>query len=307
MEEIDNSKIKYLLYKIMLLLRKNRLTRNIYLLLDDLGIRITLSKIFNYVNNKRLNKKVSYEMQQSRDYFRKHYDDINKILSILNDVKSKKTYEQMISFRQSFDNRTLPYNSYNKQYWFSDYFNYNNSEIMIDCGAFDGDSVRSFVKAMEGKHIKDYKIIAFEPDDENYKTLSRNYPDVISMKIGVGENHGSKPFEMRNNLTSCIVNLQEKDFNNNIKYIDIKRIDDVKECQDATIIKMDIEGGEYEALLGAEKIIKRNKPKLAISIYHKDEDFIRIPLLIHEWVPEYKLYVMQHSNTICDTVLYATL
>jgi hypothetical protein len=71
-----------------------------------------------------------------------------------------------------------------------------------------------------------------------------------------------------------------------------------------TYLKMDIEGGEFHALKGAEKTILRDKPKLAISIYHSHDDMIRIPEYIHDLLPEYKLYVRQHS-IFHETVLYA--
>ena len=54
-----------------------------------------------------------------------------------------------------------------------------------------------------------------------------------------------------------------------------------------------------------EKIIKRNKPKLAVCIYHSDQDMLEIIQYIHQLVPEYKLYVRQHSNMYYETVLYA--
>ena len=74
-----------------------------------------------------------------------------------------------------------------------------------------------------------------------------------------------------------------------------------------TMIKMDIEGSELEALKGAKKTIQRDKPKLAICIYHKPEDMADIPLYIKELVPEYKLYIRHHSNFATETVLYAVM
>jgi hypothetical protein len=70
---------------------------------------------------------------------------------------------------------------------------------------------------------------------------------------------------------------------------------------------MDLEGTEIDALYGAKNTIIQNKPKLAISIYHTSEHLYEIPLLIHEWVPEYKLYVRHHTDTCADTVLYAVV
>ena len=81
-------------------------------------------------------------------------------------------------------------------------------------------------------------------------------------------------------------------------------MDDVVD-EKVTFIKMDIEGAEYEALLGAKETIQKNKPKLAISIYHKPEDIISIPKLIKSMVPNYRLYIRHYSNADNETVLYA--
>lgn len=58
------------------------------------------------------------------------------------------------------------------------------------------------------------------------------------------------------------------------------RIDDILKGDRATLIKMDIEGSEYEAILVARETIKKWKPTLALSIYHKKDDILTIPELV---------------------------
>ena len=72
-----------------------------------------------------------------------------------------------------------------------------------------------------------------------------------------------------------------------------------------TFIKMDIEGAELEALKGSREIIKKYRPRLAISAYHKKEDLVELPLYIKELVSDYKLYIRHYSNAGIETVLYA--
>ncbi len=61
------------------------------------------------------------------------------------------------------------------------------------------------------------------------------------------------------------------------------------------------------ALKGAENIIRNNRPKLAVCIYHSDQDMVEIIKYIHQLVPEYRLYVRQHSDSYIETVLYAVI
>lgn len=72
-----------------------------------------------------------------------------------------------------------------------------------------------------------------------------------------------------------------------------------------TFIKMDIEGAEKEALLGAERIIRQKRPKLAISAYHKPEDIYELAQLIQKFNPNYRFSLQRYGRGIADMVLYA--
>lgn len=74
-----------------------------------------------------------------------------------------------------------------------------------------------------------------------------------------------------------------------------------------SFIKMDIEGSELKALHGAERIIKRYAPKMAISLYHKPNDVVEIPEFIMKCNPDYKFWIRHYAYTENETVLYAAL
>ena len=88
--------------------------------------------------------------------------------------------------------------------------------------------------------------------------------------------------------------------------ISVKSIDNLN-VDNVSFIKMDIEGSELNALKGAEKTILRDKPKLAICIYHSNDDMLCIAEYIHALVPDYTFYVRQYGQYphTHDTVLYA--
>lgn len=70
------------------------------------------------------------------------------------------------------------------------------------------------------------------------------------------------------------------------------------------MIKMDIEGAEPRALAGAEVSIRRFRPQLAISIYHRPEQFLEIPLQIAAMVNEYDFFVKNCHFISNETILY---
>lgn len=72
-----------------------------------------------------------------------------------------------------------------------------------------------------------------------------------------------------------------------------------------TFIKMDVKGSEVEALRGAEQIIRRQHPKIAVSIYHKPEDILELPALILSLRSDYHFYLRHCSFYDSETVLYA--
>lgn len=94
------------------------------------------------------------------------------------------------------------------------------------------------------------------------------------------------------------------DANGNI-IVQTTTIDEISDNKPISFIKMDIEGAELEALKGAAQTIQRNKPKLAICVYHKPEDILDIPGYILELNADYRLYLRHYSYTPTETVLYA--
>ena len=90
--------------------------------------------------------------------------------------------------------------------------------------------------------------------------------------------------------------------------IEVIKLDDMYDCFDSkSLIKMDIEGSELEALKGAEKIIKEIKPALAICVYHRREDLITIPQYIDSLAPQgtYDYYLGYQGLDLAELVFYA--
>ena len=83
-------------------------------------------------------------------------------------------------------------------------------------------------------------------------------------------------------------------------------IDELLGNEPVDFIKMDIEGAEINALIGAYKIIQDYRPVLAISVYHKPEHLFQIPMLIRAFMPDYKLYLRHYREcSVSETICYA--
>ena len=87
--------------------------------------------------------------------------------------------------------------------------------------------------------------------------------------------------------------------------VQVVTLDDYVYDEKPTFIKMDIEGAEMEALIGARRIIQTYKPKLAVCLYHKPQDLFEIPIYIKSLNEDYRLYIRQYANSRYETVCYA--
>ena len=81
-------------------------------------------------------------------------------------------------------------------------------------------------------------------------------------------------------------------------------LDSFKEKLHPTILKIDVEGWESRLLSGAEEMIRRDRPVIAVAVYHRERDLWEIPLKLKELVPEYRFYLRSYLN-VAETVLYA--
>lgn len=193
---------------------------------------------------------------------------------------------------------------FENQYFVSDVISLEENEIFIDCGAFTGDSIESFVANLKKSNISSYRsLYAFEPDGDNCESLKKNLSHLHDLHViagGAWNESGTLSFDTEANTGSKISE-------SGTTTISVYTIDEVLEGKEATFIKMDIEGSELEALHGAEKTIRAYKPKLAICVYHKNEDIFEIPKYIKSLVPEYRLYYRKHAETATEMVLYAVI
>lgn len=188
-----------------------------------------------------------------------------------------------------------------KQYFDLDELQRQEEEVFIDAGSLNLATTEGFIKWCNGDYKKVY---VFEPDEYNAEVCRKKAKDI-------GESDKIEIIECGTWSCDTVLKFHNGAFggskitdggNTEIK---VSSIDNVLAGKRCTFIKLDVEGAELETLKGAVETIKKWHPKLAISIYHKPEDVIQIPLFLMENFEGYKFYIRHYSATSGETVLYA--
>lgn len=174
------------------------------------------------------------------------------------------------------------------------------SKWFVDVGSFDG---MDTIKYLQWQNVP-AKILVLEADSQNFikcKNNLQNMDEVKLLNIGVSNRKSSMFFSSKNSVGSRI----ENEMDDNSNRINVVSLDEICRHKEIGYIKMDIEGEEKKALIGAKKIIEEQKPMLAISVYHKEEDIWEIPYIILQYNQNYKFFLRHYSLGVTDTVLYA--
>lgn len=240
----------------------------------------------------------------SSDYYVNWYEkckeDIEGIFEILADEQSVETIKTFYKVAKSGDISLwddVNGNSIDKLLA-PEILKFTDSEHMVEIGAFIGDTTERFLELCEGRYKS---IVGLEPDPDNFSILERKFTKLKNSKalqMAASEKSGKAKFA---------ANLSESGYlteNGDIE-VDIVRLDDIKEAQNTTFIKISTNGFDLSAIKGAEGIIKKNKPKL--SYYCGNNQLWTIPMYLKEIVPDYKLYVRHYGIGMQAMIGYAVL
>lgn len=223
--------------------------------------------------------------------FDKRMADYIKVYEMLEDDFSRQTYFYMLMFRliptaffylEEVDLK-------GSQYFRTELIPEHKNGVYVDCGCYDGGTVHDFMTA----YGEDYKAIYFfEPLPLQYKTCcvnTKNLKNIFSYQEGVGKEKGSFYFQEAGD-SSCLSD------SGNIK-IQVDTLDS-KVKEPITFLKMDIEGAEMDALRGAERHLREDKPINAICVYHLLEDLIDIPLYLENINPNQRFHLRKYNDLI---------
>jgi len=221
--------------------------------------------------------------------------------SLLGDNKSKFIFDTIIKRSSGSDSNIMlmPSIFEGDQYFPKDLIKLSSNECYVDVGAYDGDTIRQFLKNCNNKFEKIY---AFELDEDNFNKLESNF-NLSDYKNSI-KSYNLGAWSKRQSV-SYSSGLTQSTIGGLGKTAMVAPLDEIIDNKKITFIKMDIEGAEIHALNGARKIITSQKPVLAICVYHKISHLWEIPLLIHEMLPDHNIFLRHHTPLEYETVCYA--
>lgn len=235
-------------------------------------------------------------------FIKDNIKEFEELYDILSDYRSRFTLECYLNAAVAGEFDPLYEKCRDTVPYFNSVLEEVNVQKLFDCGAYDGDSIHDYINA----YINYKEIYAFEPDKKNIEKIKQRIKnerihDITIIDKGVWSETTTLHFSSDGNSSSCISE-------NGDTAIDVIKLDDMYDRFDShSLIKMDIEGSELEALKGAERIITKIHPALAICVYHKKEDLITIPQYIRGLVNEgtYRYHLGYQGLDLAELVFYA--
>lgn len=226
---------------------------------------------------------------------------VARAASLFKDDVSSKEFTGQIEWLLSYDLLELPSQRESEQYFETGIVFPHRDEIFVDCGAYVGDTLKTFLQYWPTPKA----IYALEPDPENLirlKAWVSELPAILRASVNLqpyaASSHGGKVKFSSAGLGSRV------DENGSIQ-VETALLDELFKEITVTFIKMDIEGAEIDAINGARRIIQRDHPIVAACVYHRQEHLWEIPLLLHSIYPGYRFFLRRYGDEFGDVVCYA--
>lgn len=232
------------------------------------------------------------------DFFNKNKENIEKAYHLFADDFSKKVYKNILEFYKTGEISYIKEIETDKNEAFENILKLNDNETYVDLGAYNGDTIDEFLSYTNGnyKHIT-----ALEPNAKNFSKLKihcENMENIDLWELGAYSHNTILFFNNKAGRNSAIVKESKTQTR-------VVAVDNILCGRCATYIKADVEGADFETIIGMKNTLKMFKPKLNFSAYHRFEDIFRLPILISQINPNYKIYLRHHPYIPAwDTNLY---
>lgn len=238
------------------------------------------------------------------EFVDKNYDKFKYIYSNLSDKISQENYVNLIIGKLTGDIKYLMSSETMVNEAFKTIIKPKNNGHYVDIGAYNGDTIREYLSFVGSFS----RITAFEPDFKNFLKLQK-YAEESGIdtthfyNLAAWDKDETLTFYSRSGRNSASTTSHK-----NVKSVEIKA-DTVDKYIDipADYINIDAEGSDRKVLLGLSETIRKYNPKISCAIYHRNEDFFDIPMLLLELYGGCNLYVRHFKYfPAWDTNIYAT-
>ncbi len=191
-------------------------------------------------------------------------------------------------------------------YFDNDVMRLQDDEVYVDVGAFDGDTILTFIDACKKQGVNHDSIIAFEPDPPYFAKLietCEGIRNVECLPLGLGDKDGSVRFMTSDQEARYHVGIEHAAGEHEVRIV---TLDNFLDGKPVTLIKMDPGANIIPKLLtGTRNTIARYRPKLALGVYHSLQAIYEIPLQVHAYSPDYNFYLRHGTYHLSDTDLFA--
>lgn len=221
---------------------------------------------------------------------------LEKIYNVLGDVSSKEIFLDILDFKLNFNYWEKNFNYSPEKQYFEQFLNMNNIIHFVDAGGYNGDTTLTAIKKL--KRLK--KVYFIEPNinelrNAETKLCSLKIPEIVFLNLAVSDFNGIGYFTDENGNANRLCQSGKK--------VIVRKLDDII---DTTIdyLKLDIEGEEYRALLGAKKLLVKYRPQVAVAVYHDITHLWKIPNFIEGLRLGYRVFIRHYTEGICETIMY---
>ncbi len=230
------------------------------------------------------------------------------VYGLLADEKSRELLLELVNLRASFDYeagyKLLHEPDLEHQYFPTDLPVPIDTRRMIDCGAFDGDTLAVALQQPAGVE----RVACFEPEPRNYRKLVARVDalatdaEIELFPLAAWHEMAVLSFDSDRGGSSSLASLAG---NAGKVHVQAVALHDALRDFRPTLLKMDIESAELSALRGAEKLLKKDRPQLAICLYHRLDHYYLLPEFVEALGCGYRIYLRQHGFNGMETVMYA--
>ncbi|MBR2721251.1 MAG: FkbM family methyltransferase [Clostridia bacterium] len=238
-----------------------------------------------------------------RAFFEAHREELDAAYALLSDAESRKIFENVLRFKLTGDVSFLKNAESDEESVMRELVAPHEKAVTADLGAYNGDSIRQLLSHADGTIQTVY---AMEPDARNFRKLeayakAEVRAKVLPFPVGAWDREETLYFDGSGNRNASLGENRSsviKDRPIRQIAVPVAPLDRILDGAPVDYIKYDVEGAEARALYGSVESIRKYRPTLLVSLYHRNEDIFSLPLLVHRLFPHYREFYLRRFRGI---------